>query len=199
MAFRGGGKGPTVAALLGAVAAMVGLVAASVPLYDLFCRVTGYGGTPRVSAAISDTLSERLVTVRFDATVMRDLPWDFRPAQRQITVHLGENVLAYYSAENNSVEPVVGQATFNVTPAKAGRYFNKVECFCFTEQLLNPGQRAEMPVAFFVDPALASDPGTEEIRTITLSYTFFRAKSDETGAAEEREPLKQTSLQEGRS
>lgn len=193
------GKGWTVAATLGAIAAMVALVAASVPLYDLFCRVTGYGGTPQVSAAVSDAMSERSVTVRFDATVMRDLPWNFRPAQRQMTVHLGENVLAFYTAENHSDRPVAGHATFNVTPAKAGRYFNKIECFCFTEQVLSPGQKVEMPVAFFVDPALATDPGTEEVLTITLSYTFFRARGETTGAAPPAASTKHTSLQEGRS
>lgn len=167
------GKGWTVAATLGAIAAMVALVAASVPLYDLFCRVTGYGGTPQVSAAVSDAMSERSVTVRFDATVMRDLPWNFRPAQRQMTVHLGENVLAFYTAENNSDRPVAGHATFNVTPAKAGRYFNKIECFCFTEQLLLPGESKEFPVSFFVDPSISEDDDGKDVTAITLSYTFF--------------------------
>lgn len=165
----------TVAALLGLVGAMVALVAFSVPLYEMFCRVTGYGGTTRVAAAAPVAVAERVVTVRFDASKAKDLPWRFEPVQRQMELKLGENGLAFFRATNTSAEPVVGTATFNVTPAKAGQYFNKIECFCFTEQRLEPGQSVEMPVTFFVDPALAADRHTEEITTITLSYTFFRA------------------------
>lgn len=158
---------------LGALAAMLGLVAASVPLYRLFCAVTGYGGATRV-AATAPGATGRPVTVRFDASVAKDLPWRFVPAQREIHTHLGEQVLAVYTATNTGATPLVGTATFNVTPDKAGRYFNKIACFCFSEQRLEPGQSVDMPVTFFVDPALADDPYASEVVTITLSYTFFR-------------------------
>lgn len=163
---------PVVLASLAAIAAMVGLVAASVPLYDLFCRVTGYGGTPRI-ADHATPATDRPITVRFDASKAKDLPWRFKPAQGSVETHLGEQVLAFYTATNTSDQAVVGTATFNVTPAKAGQYFNKVQCFCFTEQRLEPGQSVDMPVTFFVDPGLAEDETTREITTITLSYTFF--------------------------
>lgn len=171
-------NGLTVLASLTAVAAMVGLVAGSVPLYRLFCQVTGYGGTTARADAAPGAASERTVTVRLDANVFKDVPWRFAPEQPQVTMKLGEEKLVYFTAENTSDQPVVATATFNVAPAKAGPYFMKVECFCFTEQRLEPGQRIEMPVSFFVDPGLAADAGTEEIKTITLSYTFFRAKAE---------------------
>lgn len=163
---------PVVLASLAAIAAMVGLVAASVPLYDLFCRVTGYGGTTRIADHAAPA-TNRPITVRFDASKTKDLPWRFKAAQSHVDTHLGEQVLAFYTATNTSDQAVVGTATFNVTPAKAGKYFNKVECFCFTEQRLEPGQSVDMPVTFFVDPGLAEDETTWEITTITLSYTFF--------------------------
>ncbi|WP_142847314.1 cytochrome c oxidase assembly protein [Telmatospirillum sp. J64-1] len=172
----------TVLASLAAVAAMVGLVVASVPLYDLFCRVTGYGGTPRVAASTGEVVSDRIMTIRFDSNTMPDLEWRFSPDQRSMDVRLGESGLAFYTATNTGDEPVVGTATFNVTPMKAGIYFNKVECFCFTEQVLQPGESIQMPVSFFVDPALAEDRYVNEVTTITLSYTFFRAQ-DQSGAA----------------
>lgn len=166
--------GPTVLASLAVVLAMVGLVAASVPLYNLFCRVTGYGGTTRIAAAnAANAVTARPITVRFDASLAKDMPWRFTPGQKRVETRLGEQVLAFYTATNTSDQVVVGTATFNVTPAKAGRYFNKIECFCFTEQRLEPGQSVEMPVTFFVDPALAEDETTSEVATITLSYTFF--------------------------
>lgn len=166
----------TVLASLGAVAFMIALVAASVPLYQLFCRVTGYGGATQVATA-APAIIDRTITVRFDANVLRNVPWRFAPEQPQITVRLGETALVSFVAENLSDQPVTGTATFNVVPEKAGRYFNKIACFCFTEQRLEPGQRVDMPVQFFVDPALAADENTAEITTITLSYTFFRAKT----------------------
>ncbi|MBF0392559.1 MAG: cytochrome c oxidase assembly protein [Alphaproteobacteria bacterium] len=165
----------TVALSLVAVVAMGGLVAASVPLYRLFCEVTGLGGTTRqAEAGAPAPPSDAMVTVRFDANVNSKLPWRFQPDQPQMRVRLGETVLASYTAENLSAEPITGTATYNVTPAKAGQFFNKVECFCFTEQHLAPGQTVHMPVAFWVDPALVVDPDTNEVGTITLSYTFFR-------------------------
>jgi len=159
---------------LAALAVMIGMVAASVPLYQMFCRVTGYGGTPMTAKAAPGPVTDRPITVRFDASVAKDVPWRFEPVTRQIRTTLGEQVLTTYRATNTGSEPVVGTATFNVTPEKAGRYFNKIECFCFTEQRIEPGQSIDMPVTFFVDPGLADDPYSNEIGTITLSYTFFR-------------------------
>lgn len=156
--------------------AMVGLTFASVPLYRLFCQVTGFGGTPRVGAEVKAVPeSDKTITVYFDANVNASLPWKFRPVQRQVRVKGGETVLAFYRATNDSQGPLTGTATFNVTPYKAAIYFSKVDCFCFTEQRLEPGQVAEMPVSFFVDPAIFSDPDTLDVKSITLSYTFFRA------------------------
>jgi cytochrome c oxidase assembly protein subunit 11 len=156
-----------------ALAAMIGLVAASVPLYRLYCKVTGAGGATRTAAA-APTATGRAITVRFDSSVAKGLPWRFEPDQREIHTHLGQEVLATFSATNTSSEAIVGTATFNVTPDKAGRYFNKIACFCFTEQRLEPGQTVDMPVTFFVDPAIADDPYASDVTTITLSYTFFR-------------------------
>ena len=162
--------------LFAVAGAMVGLSFASVPLYKLFCQVTGFGGTPRVGAALEAMpMSEETITVFFDANVNASLPWDFRPVQRRMRVRGGETVLAFYRARNDSSGPLTGTATFNVTPYKAAIYFSKVDCFCFTEQRLEAGQVAEMPVSFFVDPAIFSDPDTRDVKSITLSYTFFRA------------------------
>jgi cytochrome c oxidase assembly protein subunit 11 len=171
----------TAAALSGVILAMLGLSAASVPLYDLFCRVTGYGGTPRIATEASATLGAVEVDVAFNADVQPGLPWGFRAVQREMRVRLGEEHLAFYEAVNRSDRPVVGRAVYNVTPNKVGAYFAKLECFCFQEQVLEPGQRVEMPVSFFVDPALAEDASTSEVRQITLSYTFF---VDEAATAE---------------
>ncbi len=170
--------------LFAVAGAMVGLSFASVPLYRLFCQVTGFGGTPRVGAAAdSMPVSEQTITVLFDANVNESLPWRFRPVQRRMRVRAGQTVLAFYRASNLSGGPLTGTATYNVTPYKAAPYFSKVDCFCFTEQRLEPGQVAELPVSFFVDPAIFSDPDTREVRSITLSYTFFRAPG--TGGGEQ--------------
>jgi cytochrome c oxidase assembly protein subunit 11 len=174
----------TVFALLCILGGMGTLVAYSVPLYQLFCRVTGYGGTTQVATAPSGRILDRKITVRFNADVDRQLPWRFAPEQDRIEVRVGEQALAFYRAESKASEPVVGTATFNVTPAKAGQYFNKIDCFCFTEQKLAPGEVADLPVQFFIDPALARDPNLDDVTTITLSYTFFRA----IGRAAERAP-----------
>lgn len=155
------------------IAAMVGLTAASVPLYRLFCQVTGYGGTTQRAEAAPGPVASTTVTVLFNADVVPELPWRFRPVQRRVEVAPGEQKLAFYEAENRSNEPIVGTATFNVTPHKAGVYFQKLACFCFEQQRLAPGQRVEMPVSFYVDPALLEDPSTRDVREITLSYTFF--------------------------
>lgn len=159
--------------LVGVSMAMVAAAYAAVPLYQLFCQVTGYGGTTQVAESAPAVAGERLITVRFNADISPDLPWAFQPVQREMTLHVGESGLAFYRAENHSARPTAGTATFNVTPLKAGQYFNKVDCFCFTEQRLEPGASMDMPVSFFVDPAIAEDPNMQEVKTITLSYTFF--------------------------
>jgi cytochrome c oxidase assembly protein subunit 11 len=169
--------------LAGIVAGMVGLSFASVPLYRLFCQVTGYGGTTQIAAAAPGAVSERVIKVRFNADTAPDLPWSFKPVQREIALKVGESGLAYYRARNLAAEAVTGTSTFNVTPLKAGRYFSKVQCFCFDEQRLEAGQELDMAVSFFVDPEILSDRNLDEVKTITLSYTFFRAPGDaETGA-----------------
>ena len=177
------GKTLTVAALVSVVVGMLGLTAAAVPLYRLFCQVTGYGGTTQRAAAAPDQGLDRTITVRFNADVDPDLLWSFQPEQRQIEVRIGEQSLAYYRARNRSDHPVVGQAVYNVTPFKAGPYFDKIACFCFDEQVLGPGEEVDMPVSFYVDPEILNDPDTRNMHTITLSYTFFLIE-DETKALE---------------
>ena len=165
----------TAAALLGIVVVMGGLAYASVPLYRWFCQVTGFGGTTQVAATAPAQRHERSVTIRFNADVNSTLPWRFQPVERRVRVRLGEERLAFYRAENLDDRPVTGTATFNVTPPKAGPYFAKLDCFCFTEQTLAPGQSVDMPVSFYVDPELAKDRNLDDVTTITLSYTFFAA------------------------
>jgi cytochrome c oxidase assembly protein subunit 11 len=163
------------AVLLGGVAVgMGGAAYAAVPAYRLFCQVTGFGGTTRRAHTVPTTISDRVIKVQFDANTDPALPWRFRPKQREIALKIGEEGLAFYEAENLGNTPVMGQAGFNVSPAKAGRYFNKIQCFCFNEQVLAAGQRANMPVTFFVDPEMLDDPNMDDVMTITLSYTFFR-------------------------
>jgi cytochrome c oxidase assembly protein subunit 11 len=152
--------------------AMVGVSFASVPLYNLFCRVTGYGGTTQRVEQYSDVILDRKITIRFDANTAPGLPWEFRPKQRHVELRIGETGEAFYLAENNAKTPTSGTASFNVSPALAGAYFNKLECFCFTEQELQPDQAYEMPVQFFVDPEIINVPELKNIKTITLSYTF---------------------------
>ena len=183
-------------ALFGLVAGMVGLAFASVPLYSLFCRVTGFGGTTQRAEAAPTRIVDRTVTIRFNSDVNDALPWHFRPELREVKVKLGETGLANYRAENRSTTPTVGTAVYNVTPDKAGIYFNKIQCFCFDEQVLEPGQQVDMPVAFFVDPAMADDPNMEDVGTITLSYTFFRAK-DEKQVLAQHAPNQQMAKPEG--
>ena len=159
--------------LAGVALGMVGMAFAAVPLYSLFCQVTGYGGTSQVAVAAPGAVEGRMITVQFDASIASGMPWKFKPVQREITVRIGEEHLAFYSAHNPLKRKVMGTATCNVTPQKAGPYFSKIDCFCFTEQVLEPGQTVEMPVSFFVDPDILNDPGLDDVRTITLSYTFF--------------------------
>ena len=171
----------TVALLLSVFVGMVGLSFASVPLYRLFCAATGYGGTTQRATSAPAEIGERVVTVRFNAGVAsRDLPWEFRAVESEARVHVGEDRLVFFRARNTGSEPSVGVATFNVTPFKAGPYFQKIACFCFSEQTLAPGESVDMGVSFFVDPAIAKDPNLNDVTTITLSYTFFRAKDEKT-------------------
>ena len=172
--------------LAGVVLAMSGLTAASVPLYDLFCRVTGYGGTTAVSDGYSGDVNAIGVEVSFNADVDSHLPWTFRPMQRSMNVALGENGLAFYEAINHSDRPIVARAVYNVTPHKVGYYFNKIHCFCFDEQVLLPGERVEMPVSFYVDPEMLEEQDTKTVRQITLSYTFFQDE-DATAALADRD------------
>jgi cytochrome c oxidase assembly protein subunit 11 len=158
------------------VAGMVGAAYAAVPLYDWFCRTTGFGGTPIVAASAPAAPIGRRITVRFDANVASGLPWDFAPETREVEVAVGETKLAHYAARNHWSGPTVGTATYNVSPPQAGAYFNKLQCFCFTEQRLAAGERMDMPVAFFVDPEIDKDPELKSLQHITLSYTFFPAK-----------------------
>lgn len=155
---------------------MVCLAYGFVPLYRIFCQVTGIGGTTQREETFPEHALTRPMTVRFDANTDPDLPWDFEPMQVSIDTKVGARSLAFFRAHNRSDEPITGMATFNVTPYKAAEYFNKVQCFCFDKQTLQPGEAVEMPVSFFVDPALADDANLDEVDTITLSYTFFRAK-----------------------
>ena len=175
--------GRVVVSLVLLVVAMAGLSYASVPLYRMFCEATGYGGATRRAAAGSHMAVDRRITVRFDATTSSELNWDFRPEQREVTLNVGENSLAFYRAVNKSGAPLTGTATFNVTPEIAGSYFNKVQCFCFTEQTLAPGQTADFPVSFFIDPAMLNDPDAKNVQEITLSYTFFRVNKGGASAA----------------
>jgi len=156
-----------------AVALMTGATFAAVPLYKLYCQVTGYGGTTQKAIAPSTTMLDRSITVRFDANVTPGMKWKFEPLQRTMDVKLGENALAFYKATNTSDVAITGTAAFNVAPDVAGIHFSKVECFCFKEQTLQPGESIEMPVSFFVAPALAKDPDAARLTSITLSYTFY--------------------------
>lgn len=163
------------AGLLCLMGIMVTLVSYSVPLYRLFCAATGFGGTTQRVLADTAAVSKRMVTVRFNTAVAPQLPWRFEPVQHEVRVHLGQETLVFFRAQNLSNEPIVGHATFNVTPDKTGPYFNKIQCFCFSDERLNPGETVEMPVDFYVDPALDKDPNARDVDTITLSYTFFRS------------------------
>jgi len=166
-----------VLALLGVIlCTMTVLVSYSATLYRLFCAATGYNGTTQRAAGDDAKISPRTVTVRFSTDVAPGLPWRFVPAQREVTLHLGQDTLAFFDATNQSDKDYIGHAAFNVTPVQAGIYFKKIQCFCFTEEKLGAHQSVEMPVDFFVDPGLATDPDTKDIDTITLSYTFFESK-----------------------
>jgi cytochrome c oxidase assembly protein subunit 11 len=167
-------KGLIALALAGVVAGMVGLSFAAVPLYRMFCQATGYGGTTQKAEAAPGNVLDRTITIRFDANVDRNLPWTFEPDLRVMDVKVGESTLAFFRASNDTGGPITGTAGFNVAPEIAGRYFTKIECFCFTKQRLAAGESVEMPVTFFVDPKIVEDENTKNISEITLSYTFYR-------------------------
>ena len=164
---------------------MVGLAYASVPVYRLFCQMTGFAGTTQraVRAPAQTQILDRIITVRFDANVGPGLSWDFQAVTPTIDVRIGENALGIYRVRNRSDKPVTGTATFNVTPDQAGGFFNKIQCFCFTEQRLEPGETVEMPVSFFIDPAIVQDQDGAEIHNITLSYTFYPVENPKAKAA----------------
>jgi cytochrome c oxidase assembly protein subunit 11 len=157
---------------------MVGLSFAAIPLYRLFCSVTGYGGTPKIGLAQSPGVVDTTIRVRFNADTNPALPWNFGPDVREITLKLGDEQVAFYHAHNRARTVVTGTALYNVTPEKAAKYFHKTACFCFNQQTLAGGQDMEFPVSFWVDPAIAKDPSTADVQVITLSYTFFRTLED---------------------
>lgn len=154
------------------------LAYASVPLYRMFCEYTGYGGTTQAPREASGQVFDRVISVGLNADIDPQLPWKFKPGQRSVDVKVGESSLTWYEAENLTNEPVKGHAVYNVVPFEAGQYFVKVACFCFTEQTLTPGQKVHMPVSFYIDPAIMNDPELADLKTITLSYTFFPVKTD---------------------
>jgi cytochrome c oxidase assembly protein subunit 11 len=178
------GKFWTAVSLAGVMLAMLGASFAAIPLYRVFCAVTGYGGTPQIGPETSPGIAGGTITVHFNADVNPNLPWQFAPEQPNITLKLGEQQVAFYTARNEAATPVTGIALYNVTPDKVGKYFHKTACFCFNQQTLAPNQQMEFPVSFWVDPAIATDPSTADVHVITLSYTFFRTLADaaKTGA-----------------
>ena len=180
---RKSGHGILALSLAALVAGMVGLSFASVPLYRLFCQVTGYGGVPQRADKAPGEVLDRTIKIRFDGNVDGSLPWTFAPVQQTMDVKIGETALAFFKASNNSSSPVTGRAIFNVSPELTGRYFTKIECFCFKQQTLEAGQTVEMPVTFFVDPKIVDDDDTKHITEITLSYTFYRSDEAPSPAA----------------
>lgn len=172
------GRTATVLALV--AVGMVGMSFAAVPLYRLFCQVTGYGGTTQVAEVLPDEIFDRVIKIRFNADKETDLPWYFRPAQREVSLRVGESGIAFYRAQNLGDERITGTAVYNVTPLKVGPYFAKIDCFCFTEQVLEPGAEADLPVTFFIDPAIMDDADMDDVKVITLSYTFYRRVGDVT-------------------
>ena len=171
MALSGPQK--TVSQTVGLVVVMGGLAWASVPFYDWFCRVTGFGGTPGISETADTDILDQTITVRFDASLDSKMPWEFKPVEREMTLRIGETGLAFYEAYNPSGRPVAGSASYNVAPYQAGGFFSKIQCFCFEEQVLQPGERVMMPVTFYVDPEIVTDRDAKYVHTITLSYTFY--------------------------
>ncbi|WP_172296490.1 cytochrome c oxidase assembly protein [Pseudoruegeria sp. HB172150] len=175
--------GKTAGLTVGVVLTMGALAWASVPFYNWFCRVTGFGGTVSVSDVGADAVLDQTVKIRFDGSLDAGMPWTFKPVERQMELKIGETGLAFYEAYNPTDHPVAGQAAYNVYPYEAGGYFTKIDCFCFTEQVLEPGERVQMPVTFYVDPAIVEDRDAKYVHTITLSYTFYEIDLPETHAA----------------
>lgn len=173
----------TVLSLLGVVTFMGALAWASVPLYDWFCSVTGFGGTTSTADTGSDEILDQTITVRFDGTLERDMPWEFKPMVREMEIRIGETGLAFYEAYNPTDRPIAGTASYNVAPYAAGGFFTKIDCFCFTEQVLQPGERVQMPVTFFVDPEIVDDREAKYLQHITLSYTFYETEMPEDTAS----------------
>ena len=169
----GNGKQRTLFQTIGLVVVMGGLAWASVPFYDWFCRVTGFSGVTAVASGDSEIILDKTIKIRFDASLERDMPWDFKPVQREMTLRIGETGLAFYEAYNPTDRPVAGSASYNVAPFDAGGFFAKIDCFCFEEQMLQPGERVQMPVTFYVDPAIVEDRDAKYAKSITLSYTFY--------------------------
>lgn len=172
MALSGSQK--TVVQTVGLVVFMAGLAWASIPFYDWFCRVTGFGGTTSVSEVVSSTILDQTIKVRFDASLERNMPWEFTPVVREMELRIGETGLAFYEAFNPTDKPVAGSASYNVAPYAAGGFFSKIDCFCFEEQILEPGERIQMPVTFHVDPDIVTDRDAKYVHSITLSYTFYQ-------------------------
>lgn len=180
---KGHGNVVVAAACLTFAVAMVGVSFAAVPLYQLFCQVTGYGGTTQRVEQVSDRILDRTIKVRFDANRNPALPWDFSPDQDEVEMRIGETMQVGYTATNHANVPMRARATFNVTPNLAGAYFNKLQCFCFNDQTLKAGETLEMPIVFYIDPDIVDVPELKNVKTITLSYTFFPLKGDEPVAA----------------
>lgn len=181
MALSGPGK--TVAQTVSVVLLMGGLAWASVPFYDWFCRVTGFGGTTNVATSAPDQILDQTITVRFDGSLVRGMPWEFKPVETQMTLRIGETGLAFYEAYNPTDRVVAGSASYNVFPYVAGGFFSKIQCFCFEEQVLQPGERVQMPVTFYVDPSIVDDIDAKYVHSITLSYTFYEIDLPEGQAA----------------
>lgn len=177
------GKNRTLVQLVGVVATMASLSFAAVPFYDWFCRTTGYGGTPQVAEAAPGAILDQKVKIRFDASVEAGMPWAFKPVVRTMDIRIGETGMAFYEAHNPTDRVIGGTASFNVFPDTAGGYFTKIACFCFTEQVLQPGETVQMPVTFFVDPSIVNDPDGKFVHEITLSYTFHETPLPEDQAA----------------
>ncbi len=154
----------------------------SVPFYNWFCKVTGYGGATNVAQKESDIISDKIISVRFDASLEKGLEWEVKPVQRNMTLNLGETGLAFYEAYNPTDKPIAAQASFNVVPFSVGNFFNKIECFCFTEQILQPGEKIKMPVSFYVDPDLINNLESKNVTSVTLSYTFYEIDLPETAS-----------------
>lgn len=177
------GPQKTVAQTVLLVVLMGGLAWASVPFYDWFCRVTGFGGTTSISTVAPDDVLEKTIKVRFDASLHSNMDWDFKPEVHEMEMRIGETGLAFYEAHNPTDRPIAGQASYNVTPYQAGYFFNKIDCFCFEEQVLQPGETVMMPVSFYVDPEIVTDRDAKYVHTITLSYTFYEIDLPEGFAA----------------